>query len=149
MWIATHVHDPNTRCDITQILRILAKLSYANLRILKGSLTTRTLISGMTQQRGWGGGSFFCMDANFKGKVKHTFFLKNDQKCRCPSIKPGLKGNRSNSDKLTHLQVVINCLYSVAQFCTGKDMLAHMSGMPSIDDVMSYNSLTTQGIEAL
>ena len=37
------------------------------------------------------------------------------------------------SDKLTHLQVVINCLYPVAQFCTGKDMLAHISGALSID----------------
>ena len=46
-------------------------------------------------------------------------------------------------DKLAHVQVVINCPYSVPQFCTGKDMLAHISGTPSIDDVMSYNSLTT------
>ena len=45
---------------------------------------------------------------------------------------------------LTHVQVVINSLYSVAQFWTSKDTLAHISGVPSIDDVMSYNSLTTQ-----
>ena len=47
------------------------------------------------------------------------------------------------SDKLTHVKVVINCLYFIAQFCTGKDMLAHISGAPSIDDIMSYNLLTT------
>ena len=47
------------------------------------------------------------------------------------------------SDKLRHIQVVINCLYSVAQFCTAKDMLAHILGAPSTDDVMSYDSLTT------
>ena len=27
------------------------------------------------------------------------------------------------SDKLTHVQVIINCLYSIAQFCTGWDTL--------------------------
>ena len=47
------------------------------------------------------------------------------------------------SDKLKHVQVIINCFYSIAQFCTGKDMLAHISGTPSIDDIMSYNLLTT------
>ena len=47
------------------------------------------------------------------------------------------------SDKLAQVQVVINCQYSVAQFCTGEDGLAYISGAPSIDDVMSYNSLTT------
>ena len=36
------------------------------------------------------------------------------------------------SDKLTHVQVIINCLYSVAQFCTSKDMLAHILGTPFI-----------------
>ena len=46
------------------------------------------------------------------------------------------------SDKLTHVQVVINCPYSVAQFCTGKDMLAHILGALSNDDVMSYDLLT-------
>ena len=50
------------------------------------------------------------------------------------------------SDKLTHVQVVINCLYSIAQFCAGKDTLAHISGTPSHDDVMSYDSLTTCGL---
>ena len=47
------------------------------------------------------------------------------------------------SDKLTHLQVIINCFYSIAQFFKGKDMLTHISGTPSIDDVMSYNLLKT------
>ena len=46
------------------------------------------------------------------------------------------------SDKLTHVEVVINCLYSVAQFCTDEDTLAYISGVPSIDDIISYNSLT-------
>ena len=46
-------------------------------------------------------------------------------------------------DKLAHLQVVINCRYSVAHMCTREDGLAYILGAPSIDDVMSYNSLTT------
>ena len=46
-------------------------------------------------------------------------------------------------DKLAHVQVVINCPYSVAQMCTRKDMLAHNIGTPYFDDVTSYNSLTT------
>ena len=46
-------------------------------------------------------------------------------------------------DKLAHEQVFINSLYSVAQMCTGEDMFAYISGAPSIDDVMSYNLLTT------
>ena len=29
------------------------------------------------------------------------------------------------SDKLAHIQVVINCWYSVAQMCTREDILAH------------------------
>ena len=29
------------------------------------------------------------------------------------------------SDKLAHVQVVINCRYSVAQICNRKDTLAH------------------------
>ena len=37
------------------------------------------------------------------------------------------------SDKLTHIQVVINCRYSVTQMCTGEDMLTHYSGSPFID----------------
>ena len=47
------------------------------------------------------------------------------------------------SDKLAHIQVVINCRYSDTQFCTGEDGLAYISGVPSIDDFMSYNLLTT------
>ena len=47
------------------------------------------------------------------------------------------------SGKLTHVQVVIKCQYSVAQMCTCKDMLAPILGTPYIDDVMSHNELTT------
>ena len=47
------------------------------------------------------------------------------------------------SDKLAHVQVVINWPYFIAQMCTREDMLAHNLGAPYIDDVMSYNSLTT------
>ena len=50
------------------------------------------------------------------------------------------------SDKLAHVQVVINCPYSVAQMCTREDVLAYILGAPSIDDVMSYNWLTTTHI---
>ena len=46
-------------------------------------------------------------------------------------------------DKLAHVQVVINCRYFVAQLCTREDGLAYISGVPPIDDVMSYDSLTT------
>ena len=46
------------------------------------------------------------------------------------------------SDKLRHVQVVINCLNSVAQLCTNKDTLAHILGVPSTDDIMSYDSFT-------
>ena len=49
------------------------------------------------------------------------------------------------SDKLTHVQVVINCLYSVAQFCTGRVTLAHISGSPPIVDLMSYNFFLNVG----
>ena len=42
------------------------------------------------------------------------------------------------SDKLAHLQVVINCLYSVAQMCTREDKLAHKLGGPYFDDIMSH-----------
>ena len=47
------------------------------------------------------------------------------------------------SDKLPQVQIIINCLHSAAQFCTGKDTLAYISSAQTIDDVMSYNSLTT------
>ena len=46
-------------------------------------------------------------------------------------------------DKLVHVQVVINCLYSIAQMCNCEDTLAHNIGTPYIDDVTSYNSLKT------
>ena len=47
------------------------------------------------------------------------------------------------SDKLAHLQVVINCLYSVAQMCTREDTLDHYLSAPFIDDVMRHNKLIT------
>ena len=50
-------------------------------------------------------------------------------------------------DKLAHVQVVINCWFSVAQLCTREDMLAHILGTLYIDDVMSYDSLTTENIK--
>ena len=47
------------------------------------------------------------------------------------------------SDKLAHIQVVINCPNSVAHLCASEDGLAYISDAPFIDEVMSYNSLTT------
>ena len=47
------------------------------------------------------------------------------------------------SDKLENVQVVINCWDSSAQMCPREDLLAHKLGVPYLDDVMSYNSLTT------
>ena len=47
------------------------------------------------------------------------------------------------SDKLAHVQVVINCQYSVAHLCTSEAMLTHNLGALHFDDVMSYNLLTT------
>ena len=46
-------------------------------------------------------------------------------------------------DKLAHVQVAINCRYSIAQMCTREDMLAQYFGAPLIDDVMRYNTLIT------
>ena len=46
------------------------------------------------------------------------------------------------SDKLAHLQVVINCPYSIAQMCTREDRLAHILSSPYFDDVISYDLLT-------
>ena len=43
------------------------------------------------------------------------------------------------SDKLAHVQIVINCRYSVAQLCTLEDTLAYISGMLFIDDNMLNN----------
>ena len=45
-------------------------------------------------------------------------------------------------NKLSQVQVVINYQNTNAQMCTRKDALAYISGAPSIDDVMSFNSLT-------
>ena len=50
---------------------------------------------------------------------------------------------RIYSDKSSYVQVVINCQNSVAQMCTREDALTHNLGVPCIDDVMSYNLLTT------
>ena len=36
------------------------------------------------------------------------------------------------SDKLAHVQVIINCRYSVAQMCTLENIIAHYLGAPSI-----------------
>ena len=47
------------------------------------------------------------------------------------------------SDKLAHVQVVINSPYSVAQMCTREETLAHKLGTQYFDDILSYNSLTT------
>ena len=47
------------------------------------------------------------------------------------------------TDKLAHIQVVINCRYSVAQMCTREDTLAHYLGPLFIDDVMRHNTLRT------
>ena len=47
------------------------------------------------------------------------------------------------SDKLAQVQVVFNCQYSIAQLHTREDGFAYISGSPSIDDFMRYNSLTT------
>ena len=47
------------------------------------------------------------------------------------------------SDKLAHVHVVINCWARDAPMCTSEDGLAYILGAPFIDDVMSYNSLTT------
>ena len=47
------------------------------------------------------------------------------------------------SNKLAHVQVIINCQYSVAQMCTCEDTLAHILGALENDDVMSHNELTT------
>ena len=40
-------------------------------------------------------------------------------------------------DKLGHVQVVINCCYSIAPMCTRKDTLAHSFSAPCLDDDMS------------
>ena len=47
------------------------------------------------------------------------------------------------SDKLAHVQALINCPYSIAQLCTHEDTLVHNLGALYFDEVMSYYSLTT------
>ena len=44
---------------------------------------------------------------------------------------------------LAHVQVVINCQYSVAQMCTWEDMHARLFTHAVLDDVKSQNELTT------
>ena len=46
-------------------------------------------------------------------------------------------------DKLAHVQVVINCQYSVAQMCIWKDTHARLFTCDILDDVMSQYELTT------
>ena len=53
------------------------------------------------------------------------------------------------SDKLAHVQVVINSPYSIAEMCTREDALAFILGAPSIDDVLSYNLHTSHNIHRL
>ena len=47
------------------------------------------------------------------------------------------------SDKLAHVQVVINSRSTDAPMRTREERLANISGVLSIDDIMSYDSLTT------
>ena len=44
------------------------------------------------------------------------------------------------SDQLSHVQVVINCQYSVAYLCTSEATLAYNLGVLHFDDVKRYNS---------
>ena len=44
------------------------------------------------------------------------------------------------SDKLAHVQVVINCPYSVAQMCTRADALAYsVAQMCTCEDALAYS----------
>ena len=47
------------------------------------------------------------------------------------------------SDKSAHVQVIISCQARDAPKCNSKDGMAYILGAPFIDDIMSYNSLTT------
>ena len=49
------------------------------------------------------------------------------------------------SDILAHIQVVINCQFSVAQMCTQEDAHAHLFTRAILDDVLSQNELKTLG----
>ena len=46
----------------------------------------------------------------------------------------------------TYRSFIINCRYFVAQLYTHEDGLSYISGAPFIDDVMSYNLLTTYAL---
>ena len=54
-----------------------------------------------------------------------------------------VRGNLHYLDKLAHVQVVINCQYSVAPMCTWEDTHPHLFTRPALDDVMSQNKFTT------
>ena len=53
------------------------------------------------------------------------------------------------SYKLAHVQVIINCPYSIAHLCTSEATLAYNLGAQHFDDIMSYNSLKTIGVANL
>ena len=67
--------------------------------------------------------------------------LNNYVVCCCKLIHESVMS--IHSDKLAHVQVVINCWYSIAQICTREDMLALYLGAPFIDDGMRHNTLIT------
>ena len=48
------------------------------------------------------------------------------------------------SDKLAHIQVVINCQFSVAQMCTWEDTHARLFTRAVLADITSQNELTTK-----
>ena len=49
----------------------------------------------------------------------------------------------SYSDKLTHVQVVITCRYSLAQLCIQEDIHTRLFRRSVLDDIMSQNEQTT------
>ena len=51
------------------------------------------------------------------------------------------------SNKLAHVQVVINCRYSVAQMYTWEDAHARLFAPGILDGVSSQNELTTLDLE--
>ena len=48
------------------------------------------------------------------------------------------------SDKSAHVQVVINCRYSIAQMCSWEDIHDRLFMRAVVDDIMSQNELETQ-----
>ena len=66
--------------------------------------------------------------------------------CVSENVNVPLLGRTVYSDKFVHVQVIINYQYFIARMCTHEDALAYHSGVPSIDDDMSYNSLTTEAL---